>query len=63
MHEIPRHRFLEILSQEAELSDVTMQELVRRREVLRTAEGAISVEILGAATSPAAHALRSWAQR
>jgi CRP-like cAMP-binding protein len=63
VHEIARQRFLEILSQEAELSDVIMQELLRRREVLRTGEGATSVEILGAAASPAAHALRSWAQR
>jgi thioredoxin reductase (NADPH) len=40
-----------------------MEELLRRRDVLRSGEGAGSVEILGAAQSPGAHALRSWAER
>ena len=63
LYEIPRHRFLQALSEDGELSDVIMRELLRRRDALRTGEGAASVEILGAEQSAAAHALRSWAER
>ena len=63
LREIPRDRLLEALSEDAELSSVIMHELLRRREVLRTGEGAASVEILGVAQSAASHALRSWADR
>jgi thioredoxin reductase (NADPH) len=63
LHEIPRERFLEALSEDGELSNVIMHELLRRREALRTGEGAGSIEILGLAQSAASHALRSWAER
>jgi thioredoxin reductase (NADPH) len=63
LHEIPRARFLEMLSEDGELSRVIMREMLHRREALRAGEGAGSVEILGAAQSAASHALRSWAER
>jgi thioredoxin reductase (NADPH) len=63
LYEIPRERFLEVLSGDGELSNVIMREFLRRRDVLRTGEGAASVEILGVAQSAASHALRSWAER
>jgi thioredoxin reductase (NADPH) len=63
LHEISRERFLEMLSDDGELSTVVMREMLRRREVLRAGEGAGSVEILGAAESGASYALRSWAER
>jgi thioredoxin reductase (NADPH) len=63
LHEIPRQRFLELLSDDAELSNVIMGEMLRRRDALRSGEGAASVEILGVAQSSEAHALRSWAER
>jgi thioredoxin reductase (NADPH) len=63
LHEIARERFLETLSQDGELSSVIMRELLRRRDALRTGEGAKSVEILGSARSRAAYAVRSWAER
>jgi thioredoxin reductase (NADPH) len=63
LHEIPRGRFLKALSEDGELSNVVIREFLRRREVLRSGEGAGSVEILGVARSAASHALRSWAER
>lgn len=61
--EIPRGRILEALAADADLSNAIVRELLRRREVLRTGEGAASVEILGRANSAAAHQLRTWAER
>ena len=63
LHEIPRDRFLQALSEDGELSTTIMREFLRRRDVLRTGEGAASVEILGVAQSAVSHALRSWAER
>jgi thioredoxin reductase (NADPH) len=63
LYEIPRDRLLETLSQDADLSQIIMRELLRRREVLRTGEGAATVEILGVAQSAASLALRTWAER
>jgi thioredoxin reductase (NADPH) len=63
LHEIPRDEFLELLARDDELSSVIFPEFLRRREVLRTGEGAASVEIVGVAQSAAAHALRTWAER
>jgi len=63
LHEIPRERFLEVLSRDGELSTVVMREMLRRRDALRAGEGVRSVEILGVAQSPASYALRSWAER
>jgi thioredoxin reductase (NADPH) len=60
---VPRDRLLRLLAGDAELSDVIMRELLVRRKVLRTGEGATSIEILGVAQSAAAHQLRSWAER
>jgi thioredoxin reductase (NADPH) len=62
LHEIPRERFLRVLSEDGELSRLVMREMLRRREVLRADEGAAGVEILGASESPASYALRSWAE-
>ncbi|HUA46910.1 MAG TPA: FAD-dependent oxidoreductase [Solirubrobacteraceae bacterium] len=62
LHEIPRERFLRVLSEDGELSRVVMRELVRRRQVLRVGEDAAGVEILGAAESAASYELRSWAE-
>jgi thioredoxin reductase (NADPH) len=55
--------FLETLSKDGDLSNVIMRELLRRRDALRTREGAASIEILGVEQSAASHALRSWAER
>jgi thioredoxin reductase (NADPH) len=63
LHELPRDRFLAALSEDGDLSNTIMREMLRRREVLRSGEGAASVEILGVEQSAAAHALRSWAER
>jgi len=63
LYEIPRERFLAVLSADGELTTVIMRELVRRRDALRASGGAGSVEILGAGQSPASYALRSWAER
>jgi len=63
LHEIPRGQFLDALSEDGDLSSVVIREYLRRREVLRSGEGAGSVEILGVARSGASHALRSWAER
>jgi thioredoxin reductase (NADPH) len=51
------------LASDAELSSTVLGELLRRRGVLRTSEGAASIEILGVDRSAAAHQLRSWAER
>jgi thioredoxin reductase (NADPH) len=61
--EIPRERLLAALAADADLSGAVLGELLRRRDVLRSAEGAASIEILGVERSAAAHALRSWAER
>jgi thioredoxin reductase (NADPH) len=63
LHEIPRDEFLELLARDDELSSVIFPEFLRRREALRTGEGAASIEIVGVAQSAAAHALRTWADR
>jgi thioredoxin reductase (NADPH) len=62
-HEIPRERFVEVLSEDGELSRTVMRELLRRREALLAGEAAHSIEILGAAESAASYVLRSWAER
>jgi thioredoxin reductase (NADPH) len=62
LQEISREQFLDVLSDDGELSTVITRELLRRREVLRVGEGAASVEIVGNAQSPASYALRSWAE-
>ncbi len=63
LHEIPRDEFLQLLARDDELASVVFGEFMRRRDVLRTGEGAASVEIVGVAQSAAAHALRTWAER
>jgi thioredoxin reductase (NADPH) len=49
LYEIPRERFMEVISEDGELSSVIMREFLRRRDLLRAGEGAGSVEILGGA--------------
>jgi thioredoxin reductase (NADPH) len=61
--EIPRSRLLAALAADADLSTAVLGELLRRRGVLRRADGAAGIEILGVEQSAAAHALRSWAER
>ena len=61
--EVPRSRLLAALAADADLSSAVLGELLRRRDVLRTGEGATSIQILGAERSAAAHQLRSWAER
>jgi CRP-like cAMP-binding protein len=63
LHKMQRERFLQVISDDGELSRVIMRELLRRRDLLRAGEAAGSVEILGAAQSPASHALRSCSRR
>jgi thioredoxin reductase (NADPH) len=63
VYEIPRRQVLEALSHDGELSRLITREFLRRRETIRTGEGAASVEILGVPRSAASHALRSWAER
>jgi thioredoxin reductase (NADPH) len=60
--EIPRTRLLAALAGDADLSSAVLGELLRRRQVLRSGDGA-SIEILGVERSAAAHRLRSWAER
>jgi thioredoxin reductase (NADPH) len=61
--EIPRSLLLTALASDADLSSEVLGELRRRRETLRSAEDAASIEILGVERSAAAHRLRSWAER
>jgi thioredoxin reductase (NADPH) len=63
VYEISRRQLLDVLSHDAELSGLITREFLRRRETIRTGEGAASVEILGVPRSAASHALRSWAER
>jgi thioredoxin reductase (NADPH) len=56
-------RFRRFMSEDTELSDIILRAFMARREILRTGEGARSVEILGSRTSAEALALRTWAAR
>ena len=55
--------FQRLMREEAALSNVVLQAFIARRALLRTGEGARSVEILGSRWSPASLALRNWAAR
>ncbi|MEU0794231.1 FAD-dependent oxidoreductase [Amycolatopsis sp. NPDC005961] len=55
--------FRRLMSSDGELSDVVLRALLARRQVLRANEGARSVELLGAETSAAALALRTYVAR
>src|SRR3954453_22062669 len=63
VHAMTRERFRLLMAQDPELSDVILRAFMARRESLRAGAGARSVEIVGSALSPAAHALRNWAAR
>src|SRR4051794_27047938 len=63
VHAMTRERFRLLMAQDPELSDVILRAFMARREALRAGAGARSVEIVGSALSPAAHALRNWAAR
>jgi thioredoxin reductase (NADPH) len=56
-------RFRRFMSEDTELSDVILRAFMARREILRTGEGARSIEVLGSRTSVEALALRTWAAR
>lgn len=63
VHRIAPAQFRELMSEDAELSDFILRQLMARRESLRRGEGARVLEILGSQMSPATHALRTWASR
>jgi thioredoxin reductase (NADPH) len=60
---VPHERFRRFMSEDPELSDIVLRSYMARREVLRTGEGARSLEMLGSRMSAAALALRNWAAR
>jgi thioredoxin reductase (NADPH) len=60
---VPPERFRRLMSEDTELSDLILRAFMARREILRTGEGARSVEVLGSRTSSEALALRTWAAR
>ncbi|HEX3459747.1 MAG TPA: FAD-dependent oxidoreductase [Acidimicrobiales bacterium] len=60
---VSSERFRRFMSEDTELSDVILRAFMARREILRTGEGARSVEVLGSRTSVEALALRTWAAR
>ena len=60
---IERSSFRQMMSSKPELSDVIFRSFVARREILRAGEGAGAIRIIGSRYSPAAIALRSFANR
>ncbi len=60
---IPYDRFRRLMAEDGELSDLILRAFMARRDLLRTGEGARSIEVLGHRSSAAALALRNWAAR
>jgi thioredoxin reductase (NADPH) len=60
---VPPPKFRQLMADEPELSDVILRAFLARREILRTGDGARSVEILGSGLSAASLAIRTWAAR
>jgi thioredoxin reductase (NADPH) len=58
-----RARFLHLMSEDPELSDVILRAFLARREFLRMGEAARSVQIVGGGTSADTLKLRNWASR
>ncbi len=55
--------FRRLMAEDGELSDVILRAFMARRDLLRTGEGARSIEVLGHRSSSSALALRNWAAR
>lgn len=60
---IPKSEFWRLMREEAHLSDVILRVFMARRALLRSGEGAKSVEVVGSRWSTAAHTLRNWLAR
>jgi thioredoxin reductase (NADPH) len=63
IHRISPADFRRMMAGDAELSDLILKALLARREILRTGEGARSIEIIGSELCARTHALRNWAAR
>jgi thioredoxin reductase (NADPH) len=63
VHRIAPDRFRLLMAEDADLSDVILKAFMARRELLRTGEGARSIEMVGSQSSSASLALRNWAAR
>jgi len=56
-------QFRRLMAEDQELSDLILRAFMARRELLRTGEGARSIEVVGSRSNAAALALRNWAAR
>ena len=56
-------QFRHLMAEDPELSDLILRAFMARRELLRTGEGARSIEVVGSGSSAGALALRNWAAR
>jgi thioredoxin reductase (NADPH) len=63
VHRIAPTQFRQLMSEDADVSDLVLRVLLARRESLRHGEGARVLEILGSQMSSATHILRTWASR
>ncbi|HTZ08991.1 MAG TPA: FAD-dependent oxidoreductase [Acidimicrobiales bacterium] len=63
VHRMRRDRFLRLMADDAELSDIVLRAFMARREFLRQGDAARAVEIVGAAHSADTLKLRNWASR
>jgi thioredoxin reductase (NADPH) len=63
VYRLSARQFRELMAEDGELSDTLLRTLLARREVLRSGEGARSLQILGSDLSAATHELRTWASR
>ena len=61
--EIAQPEFRRLMSSRPDLADLIFRAFVARRELLRTGEGALAVQIIGSRYSPGAMALRAFANR
>jgi len=63
VHRLSPEQFRELMSEDADISELVMRTFLARRDSLRHGEGARVLEILGSQMSPGTHALRTWASR
>ena len=60
---VPPSLFRRLMAEQPDLSDLVLRAFLARRQILRTGEGARSIEMLGSNLSAASLALRTWAAR
>ena len=63
VRQVPRARFRRLMAEDPELSDIVLRAYMARRQLIKSGEGARSLEILGSRMSASALGLRNWAAR